>query len=913
MRMPGPDLPKQIVPIGLRVISTCALVLAMLTACADSSGPAASSAIVEGEPLRLEVPSAALHIPAGALSEGVDVRLSKKPWDQLNESLDTGEVPITEVVTIEFSKAEHISGILVVEIDLPDAADGDLYGLIKSTGSRFPHGIIDTDWSLALGVLDEERAVLRFQLGATATSFSLVVVRDPDTSSSIAAPPVTSMSAVTNRLGRFATNVLGGEQAHAQAKNADWVTPLNGVGWAFECRPGRFTGKWRGQCNSDSEDFNRMAKLALASSQTLIGLGFERAYLRRWSQTEIENRRKRGRRVVMVDPTFPLSFSKEYFLIEVDPKFDRGREIPANAEYAHDRGTIIVKPEVKGRTIIHEIMHAVQAVEIPIVGWSHRWITEGIASATEPYAPDRKGIVPIISDYRFKKKWRDWHYPLSSEDFAAAPYQVSEFWISIDSSLMYLSAAYPVIQSGTTSLIQTIGAPKLSEFPTNLQYAVVDHALRKALGKSIKEGYLDLLKTRDGQERYQGFCHDVQMDCDEEKCRLSAEAELGQEEAKLPTEAMSAQCYNVSTEYAACPYPSIDLDLEGDERAHRFLVNGDRYNVDDTADPKDKKFKLWVANVDVKATPNLSAPDVIVRARCGQAKLLGINQSIATYAMVQGAKRADLETEQYLRQYDWSLLGGHSEWTTLTRNGQAVKVQEEPLKSPNELDLTHRVTLSKGISAYAQFTTTTTNDDGEFVIDGRVRIEANGSGDGSYGFSATADATLVFSVSVPTPSIVEITNCDLFDQDLLADYGSEKDGNDCSFRTAGSQTMHLPSGAGLPEIPEDFLRSGLEKMDDVGEEDSVGVSDEVLKQVKKLKTAQSGKIFFFSMNANRIEAFFGNQGREVNESFTFRISPDEEEERPPRNYENENISKKDRGTPLKALAKHLPIHGNSPG
>jgi len=921
--MPGPERTNPNLRIGLRCMGTWVVVLAMVTACADSSGPAVSGSIVEGQPLRLEVPSAVLHVPAGALSEGVEVRLTKKPLDQFEEQPETNEVPVTEVVTIEFSKAERTNDILVVEINLPDAADGDLYGLIKSTGSRFPHGITDTDWSLALGVLDEERSVLRFQLFSSATSVSLVVVRDPETSSSMAAPPVNSLRAATHGLGRFAMNLIGSEQAHAQDEISDFGTPLNGVGWAVTCRRGRFKGKWSGQCNSDSEDFKQMAIWALQSSKTLIGLGLDQVILRRWSQTEIEKRRKRNRPFVTVEPTFLPSFSEEYFLIEVDPLFDRNYKVKANAEYDPDKGTIIVKPWIKEGTVIHELMHAVQAVEIPIVGWDHEWITEGIASATEPFAADLYGpSIPSARDYRYSGVWRDWYYPLSSEDFAGIPYQVSEFWLSIDPTLKYLSEAYPVIQSrATTYKIQPSGSPKLSEFPTKFQYDVVDYALQSAVKKSIEDVYLDLLATRNDQEPYQKYCTNVQMNCDGDKCRLSEETELRQEKAKLPTAAMSAQCYNVLTKFdVKCANPSIQLDLQGDKRAHRFLVKGDRHSVDKTVilRPRDYKpdFKLWVANVDSHATPDLSASDVIVSPLCGSAKVLRIMQSILTHASaVSSTSMIDPVMENYQREYTWDPVLGNNETRTWSFNGGDVNVKEAPLNSANQLELTHQVNLSQGASAHAQMTTTTTDDERGLVVEGRVRIEANGSGGGSWLLSASAKASWMLSVSVQSPSKIQITNCALFDQDLLADYGIVKSGANCSFRTAGSQTMHMPSVAGLPGISEDF-RYPLAEEGDLGEEGrsnpvNIGATDKLLKQAKKIETELSGAIFIFSINADRFESTHGADGREVNQSFTLRISPDVGEELPSPNVEEELLSKKDRGTSLKVLAKHLPTHGNN--
>ncbi len=918
MSMPSPDLPKQNRRIGLRGMSTGVVVLAMLTACADSSGPAASGAIVEGQPLRLEVPSATLQVPAGALSNGVDVGLSTQLWDQLKEPPDTGEVPVTEVVTIEFSKAELTDDLLVVEINVPEAADGGLYGLAKSSGGLFLHGITETGWGLVLGVLDQERSVLRFELGSSATSISLVVVHAPDTPSSMAALPVTSMRAVPNWLGRFVTNVIGGEQAHAVInpigiKNFP-LKEMEQMGWVATCRPDNFTGKQKSQCARDSEMLKRIAKLAMQSTLSLKQLGFSHVQLKVIPPTTLG--------------TLPIPFATEpdeasplvkgYFWVEADPDPDvKSRESNEKVEgYYHPIfNYIVVNSESEGDTLIHEIMHAVQYAEIPkAVG--RDWIIEGTAAATEALPLDLKTIVPVADirdarEFRYYESWRNWRFPLNSErKDMLDQYEVAEFWLSSTGGLQYLPQVYTIIQSGQGTRIH-------SGSINNTEYNIVDRGLQEALGKGIENVYWDLLKTRNSQEGYKGekeeYCHAIEL-VETDSWRFS---EHLKDEMVLPTAAMSAQCYKISLKSKLqCANPSLHIDLKGDERVHRFLIKGLDYKVGETAilGPQDYKpdFKLWGANVDFHALSNLSAPDVIVRARCDHAKLLGINQSIATYAMFKGAKRDDLETEQYLRQYNWDPLSGNSESTTLTRNGVDVNVQEAPLNSPNQIELSHRVTVSKGISAQAQFTTTTTNDDGEFVMDGRVRIEANGTGDAPYGFSATADASLVFSVSVPSPSIVEITNCDLFDQDSLADYGSVKAGANCSFRTAGSQTMHLPNVAGLPEIPEDFLRSALEKMDDVGEENYVGVPDEVLKEAKKLKTALSGEIFFFSINANRLESFFGDKGREVNESFNLRISPDVEEERPPRGIDNEPRVKKEKDTPLKALATHLPTHRNTP-
>lgn len=142
-------------------------------------GNSASGTIKGGKSLALRVRGAKVTVPAGALKDGIKVKLKRVSVKRGGFVAKNGEKAITHVYVLKFSKAARAKQTISLKIAIPSKIKNGFYAYSKyegglSFGREFPG---KRDWSLAMGNFDSKSGIFTSTLMATSKEFFLVAVQ----------------------------------------------------------------------------------------------------------------------------------------------------------------------------------------------------------------------------------------------------------------------------------------------------------------------------------------------------------------------------------------------------------------------------------------------------------------------------------------------------------------------------------------------------------------------------------------------------------------------------------------------------------------------------------------------------------------------------------------------------------------
>jgi hypothetical protein len=511
--------------------------------------------VAAGETLVIELDGARLTIPADTLDVGMRVSLAEMDPDLLDTPPNsTGESLITPVYELAFSDAQPANGKLIFTFDIPSSITTGFYARVKIEGGLGTEGQSDSDWLIVPGEYDAQQSQLTIELGATATRFLVTGISTDAVAPSIGAGVLTN---AVKDPAPMVTQSFAATALESLFPTPEWASH----GWVVFCSPYSFAAFGLTSCDPSSPDFepmmNDIGSKLYASDKILTALGFSKGEMSRISASAIERMRNipyviydpDNRSIVSVSTTGILS----YFQAWVDP--DKTDTL-LGVYYPGPFGHMSIDRSASDETVIHELMHAVQYGEIRNA-WGNNWIIEGLAAATQVVAPSSNA--PSGEGFRYFGVWRDWQFPLSNDD-NTNEYKTSEFWLSVDGTLYLLPDFYNNLG----------GKGELFDYSA---YLTVDDAMTESGLPSLRDGYTNLISSRDIDPGYTYCKEDPVLDCSDGVCNLS-----------MYTAPFSAQCFDIfDIEDQLCPDvadpPDIEVTLVTDSEqfplaAIKLMLNG---------------------------------------------------------------------------------------------------------------------------------------------------------------------------------------------------------------------------------------------------------------------------------------------------------------------------------------------------
>jgi len=545
----------------------------------DEYGYCASEtqAITAGEATLLALDGAMLSIPPDTLEAGMTVTIAEVAPELLDTPPNnTGESLITPVYVLAFSAAQPANGKLAFTLDITTPKTTGLYARLKIEGGLATEGQSESDWLMVLGKYDTQQSQLTIEIGATATRFLVAGI-----STGTVVPSITAASSQTDE-------VIDPEPMVTQSLAVAAVVPVpytipewSSHGWAVLCDPHEFAKFGLSSCDPSSPDFdlimNDLGPHLYDSDKKLTSLGFLSGDVAFFSAIDIENS---DDHYVIYDPdnrsgTTSSVTGEEitYFVAWVDPN------TTDNARGRYDPSTKFLYVDLfeADDTVIHELMHAVQYIEIRNA-WGQHWLVEALAAATEPFAPTTP--VPGGSQFRWLDLWRDWGVPLASED-GTNEYEASELWLSMDEMLSLIPNFYSNLR----------GKSKLTDVNS---YMLADEAMTDTGLPSLRDGYTDLILSRDSDINYP-HCESVIYDCTGANCDLDADVSP-----------ISATCFDMDVSFCPDVPQDIKVTLESEVNPHIKLIVDGVVHEANTPVPFSGKGRIWAMNTNY--VPDLVPP-----------------------------------------------------------------------------------------------------------------------------------------------------------------------------------------------------------------------------------------------------------------------------------------------------------------
>ena len=601
-----------------------------------------SAVVVEGEALTLAVNGAVFTIPADALEPGTTVSLAEIDpalLDELPNSSD--ETRITPIYALEFSAAQLTRDHVSFALDVPSTLARVPYTRVQIEGGLATEGQSDTGWLPKIGSYEQAQSLLVIKLGATATRFLITgLTRISATPTAVAASaagselrtpdlmqaraPAAPMAVAASTAGsELRTPDLMQARALAIPAAAFSEEPAwTEHGWLVMCDPEDFERHNDDRCDVESTAFESMmedvASSLYASDQQLTSLFFPRGRVSRVTPATVAKNYPYlyydpdGRSVATAGAS---GGDPEYFKAWVTPDTTTpDTEDNIFGTYHTDLEFIQVDvdlvPSLRNLTTIHELMHAVQRIEIVDV-WDDDWIIEGLASAVQPDAPGYSG--PKGADYRYFEEWRDWKYDLTREQ-SNDEYEVLEFWLSLTGDMSAIPRFHEWIR-GIDSSIETNSLLR------------VDEALTATGLPSLSEAYTSLILTRDGQNDYP-YCAGGLSFCSDLSCSRVVE----------DVQPFSAHCRTEVIEFDTCDDEpaelTVTLETDSPNPHIKLILGGTVYDANTPVDFPNDGERYWVINTDLEEAIMSPGPTATLvfedKAECGNPYLSIVSQEISS-------------------------------------------------------------------------------------------------------------------------------------------------------------------------------------------------------------------------------------------------------------------------------------------
>lgn len=425
---------------------------------------------------------------------------------------------------------------------------------------------------------------------------------------------------------------------------------------------------------------NDLGSKLYASDQILTTLGFPKGEMSRISADSIE--RMWTIPHVIYDPdnrsittASTTAAGLSYFPAWVDPDVTDNRL----GVYRPAFGVIYIDRLASDEVAIHELMHAVQYGQINNA-WDHGWVREGLASAVQVFAPSN--TAPSGGEFRYYGNWRDWQFPLSSND-NINEYKVSEFWLTLDGTLSLLPTFY-----------SNLGASLLTEYNAYLE---VDDALINTGLPSIRDGYTSLIQSRNSDPGYEYCALPLGLICSDTSCDILTD-----------TAPFSAQCFDIyNIENDLCPEeetPDIKVTLVSDSEQFPFanmklMVDGIIHDAN--TEVPFSEGHIW--SINTTYTDGNSPTEVTLKFECQTDYMKLVKQRINSDATAVATTSffntlspsretsfqtynsfEDLSADSFITTYKWS---------------DGVIIDEDVIVEPLNLDVWG---ASNSVSAFAQ-------------------------------------------------------------------------------------------------------------------------------------------------------------------------------------------------------------------
>ena len=832
--------------MSIAKLCSVALFVLLFGACGDSDQ--SSMRTKAGEPLVVDSPAGTVRIPTDALPDDVGIRLSSESVASLsNDPTTSAELPVGEVLIIDFSLATGAAESIQIELPLPDGFTGSAYALMRAEGTGINPRVSDTGWRLLPGLVDTDRSLLIVTIIGTTERISLL----PVTTDTAATSPAASIRAIGNRLLTLSgiSTASAADIPTASPRNV----PILRETWAGVCRKGSFE-----QCVDNGPALINVANLAQRSGKALRGVGFDTIYFAP-SVGELL-----GVIGIQVGRAGARGSGSNLYIVEVAESLDEvtfdedGNRQVENffGWYNYVSGTMTVEYDVASDTLIHELMHAVQRAEMPSTfdrrHWrtNGNWIHEGMASAVEVFSPDGTSTKQSGRAYRYLGEWRRWGWNLASDRNLFA-YQSLELWLNIDPSLRYLAGFMQSLDAST----KATGVNSRNEF------SVADQALQSSAGVGLKEAYEDLLVQRDSQNEYP-HCRNLIVQCSDRSCTL---LDADGNDRDVPTYGMAAYCRDIDVRFddGDCVNPYFDLEFDGLD-GERLLLDGEWIDTGQTVSAPNP-MRIWAVNSDIKSTANKKLEfwgfDTEIRPRCGFVSRVAYSQVAAASAVSTRYSDGHGGSEGYMARFDWDPFTGVEQRVVRDKNGADIDAGVPSGNSVAAVKQSHSVSAPGGASASVDIQTRTKDDGDSFSVHGEFELKSSPPG-GAYTGVASADVSWSLAVAVKRPALIEIVNCPIFDQEVLASHGSLiSAGQTCRLQVDGASTSEIPGFPGMMPSSEDYDEvfeiydmddddlpaDSLEALQDLYADPEF--NDLILEQARGLGDALTGNIMMFVINS----------------------------------------------------------------
>jgi len=566
-----------------------------------------SAIVVEGEELLLAINGAVLSVPANALEPGTMVTLTEvDPATLDTQPNGEDETRITPIYALTFSAAQLVTENLTFALDVTPPINARWDAHLKTEGGLATEGRSDVDWSIIFGDYDLQQSLLMIELGATADRFLIAGV----SANAVTANVTTGVSVEASASPvSMVARVAAADIHETNVNRPEWYA----YGYAVICAPTAFNRFGNPKCNPSSLEFTGMltdigAKL-YASDEKLTSLGFPAGIMKPISEERLAASKVE---YLVYDPDNRSASTASigggpirYFLVNADPNdtdIYKGHYDPV-ANY------IWLDIDTSYENAIHELMHAVQYLEIP-GAWGTDLVLEGTASAVMAFAPPSPATNG--KDFRFSGSGRDWSHPLNS-DMDKDAYEAAEYWLSRDPTLENLPKLY-----------SDLGSYDIDES----DYVGIDLAQKDSGSLSLVESYLDLIKSRADDQDYE-HCAAETLFCTDGSCSTEISDFVS----------MSAHCIIYDVEFIdACEGEpaEINVALEPDSSHSnvKLIVDGVIHDSD-TPVPFTSGERIWAINTSFSSiiVPNANMVFRNVSPPCGNPYIKINRQFLITSAV----------------------------------------------------------------------------------------------------------------------------------------------------------------------------------------------------------------------------------------------------------------------------------------
>lgn len=406
-----------------------------------------------------------LAIAAGTFTEAINVKLSEGVTDV--STISTG-TPISSAVRLEFSQValtRNDTGMTLTLQIPPDTlatalSEGKtVYALVRITGDQPQAGEMAsfTGWQEVFGTLDQGTSTLSIPLFATAEQIEVVVISAAPLKIYVD-PATLSALTVHNHIQKVVVS--------------DWQKRP----WAIVCKTETLPDAEKGLCDESSSDF--------ALKDLVTQLEFAAFFLTSldWNKANLQTDDVNGL-ALLAGGTGALGlpddfdetaqFNIVFFTHETATACSKKAGIVGC--YSPSTGRVELtnlapdpdRAERIGDVVVHELFHAVQAVEIPNI--NDLWISEGTADAMAFWALE-PGNASALLGRRVGTTWRNWRFPLRDQTDVARPYRTFEFFVLAgNGDMRYLRELFTSLAKQTTGN----------------SYDQMDAALEEALGEPL--------------------------------------------------------------------------------------------------------------------------------------------------------------------------------------------------------------------------------------------------------------------------------------------------------------------------------------------------------------------------------------------------------------------------------------------